>query len=93
MESRYCELGENQTQEHFESCDFTKEMRLSLDLKQETDQLVLWRKLTRASKYVVQPVTREQTRQGDPEGITTHAVVAISAQDISVGKVIGYCPP
>ena len=44
MECRYCE---NETQEHF-----TKEMRKTFDLTQETDQLVLWRKLTRALKDV-----------------------------------------
>ena len=36
----------------------------------------------------VPPVPREETRLGDCEGITTHAVVAIS-----VGAVIGDRPP
>ena len=52
LKCRCCESGENETQEHFTSCDFTKEMRKSLDLTQETDQLVLWRKLTRALQHV-----------------------------------------
>ena len=121
IKCRYCESGENETQELFESCDFTKGMRKNLDLKQETDQLELWRKLTRALKDVhkenknktnerndnvnletidsensqnhmgseAPPATREKTCQGDHEGITTHAVVANSARDISVGAVIG----
>ena len=50
MKCRYCEFGGNESQEHFTSCDFTKEMRKTLDLKQETDQLVLLRKLTIALK-------------------------------------------
>ena len=40
----------------------------------------------------VPPVTREETCQGDREGITTHAVVANSARDISVGAGIGDYP-
>ena len=91
-------------------------MRTTLDLTQETDQLVRWRKLTRALKDVhnqndktneinndvnvetidsentpnhncseVPPVAREETCQVDHEGNTTHAIVANSARDISVG--------
>ena len=43
---RYCESGENETQEQFPSCDFTKEIRKTLELTKETDKLVLWRKFT-----------------------------------------------
>ena len=52
------------------------------------DSVSLWNQKGRE----VPPVTREETRQGDREGITTHAVVDISAQDIIVGAVIGDRP-
>ena len=42
--------GIEETQEHLEECDFTIEMRKTLDLKKETDKLILWRRITHALK-------------------------------------------
>ena len=52
MACRYCKSEEDETQEHLTICSFTKEMKDSLDLTQEKDQLILWRKITRALKQV-----------------------------------------
>ena len=38
-------------------------------------------------------VSSKETCQGNLKGITTHAVVANSARDMSVGAVIRYYPP
>ena len=41
MKCRYCKSGADETQEHLEECDLTKDMRKSLDLQKEKDQLIL----------------------------------------------------
>ena len=41
MQCRLCNSGENETQEHMESCDFTKEMRANLNMGKEEDKVVL----------------------------------------------------
>ena len=50
MACRYFKSGKEETQEHLEECDFTIEMRKTLDLKKETDKLILWRRITHALK-------------------------------------------
>ena len=42
------QIRANETQEYTEECDFTKDMRTSLDLQKKTDRLILWRRITRA---------------------------------------------
>ena len=119
MVNQLCNSGQNETKEHMEKCDFTKEMLENLDMGKEEDKLVLWRKLTCAlhklynkkdvnKDYIVKesenmqnpdrvsnvlPVPREETRQWGHEGITTLAVEANSARDMSVGTVICDHPP
>ena len=55
MACRLCTSGENETQEHLEKCNFTKDMRKNLDLNIREDKIVLWRKITRALKDIYEP--------------------------------------
>ena len=48
MACRLCTSGKNETQEHLEKCEFTKDIRKNLDL-------VLWRKMTGALKDIYEP--------------------------------------
>ena len=44
---RYCKLGEDETQEHMETCESTTELREGLNLKIEREHIILWRKINR----------------------------------------------
>ena len=55
MQCQLCKSGEDETQEHLEKCDFTKEMRKNLNLGKREDKIVLWRKITRALKDLYTP--------------------------------------
>ena len=46
MNCRYCTSGEEETQEHIETCDFSSEMRKKLNLNKEREHMILWRKIT-----------------------------------------------
>ena len=48
MQCRLCNSGKDETQDHLERCDFTREMRTNLNLGKLEDKVVLWRKITRA---------------------------------------------
>ena len=50
MQCRYCTTGANETQEHMEEYEFTRKIRTSLNLKDECERMILWRKITRALK-------------------------------------------
>ena len=94
MQCQLCNSGENETQEHLERCDFTREMRTNLDLGKLKDKVVLWRKLTRALQNVYttnKNVNKESSTHNENyscDGNTTHAFEAFSARDMSVGVVI-----
>ena len=87
MECRYCEPRENQTKEHFTSCNFTKEMRTSLDLTQETDQ-VLWRKLTRALKHGHD----ENNKNNEPTDDVDLETIDSENSDNKKGSEVGSLP-
>ena len=55
MACRLCTSRENETQEHLEKFNFTKNMRKNLDLNIREDKIVLWRKITRALKDTYEP--------------------------------------
>ena len=55
MACRLCTRGENETQEHFKKCEFTKDMRINLDLEIRDDKIALWRKITIALKDIYEP--------------------------------------
>ena len=55
MPFRQCKSGVNNTQEHLETCKFTKEMRTNLYLGKREDKIVVWRKITRVLKNVYDP--------------------------------------
>ena len=44
---RYCKSGEEETQEHMETCESTTELREGLNLKIEREHIILWRKINR----------------------------------------------
>ena len=48
MACRLCTSGEDETQDHLERCNFTKEMRENLNLTLREDKIVWWRKITRS---------------------------------------------
>ena len=52
MACRFCTSGEDETQDHLERCNFTKEMRENLNLTLMEDKIVLWRRITRALKDI-----------------------------------------
>ena len=47
MSCRYCTSGEEETQEHMETCESTSEMRQRLNLTIEREHIILWRKINR----------------------------------------------
>ena len=47
MSCRYCSTGEEETQEHMETCESTTELREGLNLKIEREHIILWRKINR----------------------------------------------
>ena len=52
MACRLCTSGEDETQDHLERCNFTKEMRENLNLTLRDDKIVLWRRITGALKDI-----------------------------------------
>ena len=52
MACKLCTIGEDETQDHLERCNFTKEMRENLNLTLREDKIVLWRRITRALKDI-----------------------------------------
>ena len=48
MQCRLYKSGENDTQDHLETSEFTKEMKTNLSLGKREDKIVLWIKITRA---------------------------------------------
>ena len=52
MACRLCTSGEDETQDHLESCSFTKEMRGNLNLTLREDKIVVWKRITRALKDI-----------------------------------------
>ena len=42
-----CNSGEEETQEHMETCESTTELREGLNLKIEREHIILWRKINR----------------------------------------------
>ena len=52
MKCKCCKSGADETQEYLEECDFTKDMRISLDLQKEKDRSTLWRRISRALRYL-----------------------------------------
>ena len=52
MACRLCTSGEDETQDHLERCNFTKEMRENLNLTLRDDKIVLCRRITRALKDI-----------------------------------------
>ena len=52
-----CTSGENETQDHLEKCEFTRDMRKNLDLELRDDKIVLWRKITRALNEIYEHKT------------------------------------
>ena len=71
MVCRLCNSGENETQEHTEKFDFTKEMRENLDMGKEEDKLVLWKKLSRALRklYNDKDVNKDLNKTNKPDSI------------------------
>ena len=54
MQSRLCKSGKDETQEHLEKCDFTKEIKKNLNLGKRDEKIVL---ITRALKDLYTPKT------------------------------------
>ena len=52
MACRLCTSGEDETQDHLERCNFTKEMRENLNLTLREDKILLWRRITRVLKDI-----------------------------------------
>ena len=48
MQYRHCNSGEDETQEQLEKCKFIEAMRKKLDLENEREHMILWRKINRA---------------------------------------------
>ena len=55
MQCRLSKTGEDETQEHLEKCEFTKEMRTNHTLEKQEDKIVLWRKITKALTDLYDP--------------------------------------
>ena len=47
MTCRYCCTGEEETQEHMETCEYTATLREGLNINNEREHIILWRKINR----------------------------------------------
>ena len=45
MTCRYCNTGEEETQEHMETCESTATLREGLNINNEREHIILWRKI------------------------------------------------
>ena len=52
MACRLCTSGENKTQDYFERCSSTKDMRKNLDLTVRKEKIVIWMRITRTLKDI-----------------------------------------
>ena len=73
MQCRQCNSGGNETQEHLERCDFTREMRKKQNPGKLEDNVVLWWKITRALQNVYttnKNVNKESSTHNENYSIT-----------------------
>ena len=80
MACRLCTSGEDETQDHLERCNFTKEMRENLDLNLREDKIVLWRKITRALKDIYDNKARFKKKQKKIVEFSTKGLIPVSGK-------------
>ena len=47
LKCSHCNSGEDETQEHLETCEYTSELRRNLDLTKKREHIILWRKINK----------------------------------------------
>ena len=89
MQCRHCNTGEEETQEHIETCSYFAKERETLNLEEGKDKLIFWRRVI----YVLKCMKLQNKDLFDPRiGAVDSSAVATS-EDLATRQVHTYPVP
>ena len=86
MQCRHCTSGEDETQEHLETCDFTSEMRRNLNLNKEREHMILWRKITKNLRELYKKANLNNKKTSDGHSSTTKVKATQGGRSCRIGQ-------